>query len=88
MLKLLGGLLAIAGVGYVVNTIGPYFWAATDSRWTSITLLGEILFMIWLLAQGWRIRDADSLQGGRADAGASMEVHSAAHRGEDGYTRA
>ncbi len=56
--RILGIILAITGCGYIFNTLGPYFWASGDAGWTFVTFFGEIVFMIWLLIRGWKIREA------------------------------
>ncbi len=56
--KILGIILAITGCGYILNTLGPYFWPSGDFSWTFMTFFGEIVFMIWLLLRGWKIREA------------------------------
>ena len=50
-------------VGHIIrqatlNTLGPYFWPSGDFGWTFVTFFGEIVFMIWLLVRGWKIREA------------------------------
>jgi hypothetical protein len=52
--KFLGVLLAIAGLGYAIDSIGA---TLSQSSWTSIssfTFLGEFLLAIWLVARGGR----------------------------------
>lgn len=54
--KLLGVLLAIAGLGYVAHTVGAYALPNVDLSFVFATFLGELAFMIWLLVFGWRIK--------------------------------
>lgn len=56
--RILGIILAITGCGYILNTLGPYFWPSGDFGWTFVTFFGEMMFMIWLLIRGWKLREA------------------------------
>jgi hypothetical protein len=55
--KVLGILLAINGLGWVVNSLGPYIVPNADFDWLFTTFFGEVLFMLWLLIRGWKIPD-------------------------------
>lgn len=55
--KVLGVLLAIAGVGWLVDSLSPYLFPNADLRFVMITFLGEIVFMAWLLARGRKIEE-------------------------------
>ncbi len=55
--KWLGAVLVITGSGYTINTLGPYFQPSGNFNWTFFTFFGEILFMIWLLARGWKVQE-------------------------------
>lgn len=55
--RFLGVLLAIAGVGWLVDSSSPYLFPNADLRLLMITFLGEIVFMAWLLARGWKIEE-------------------------------
>jgi hypothetical protein len=35
----------------------PYFYPQAPMGFLNITELGEMVFMVWLLARGWRIRE-------------------------------
>jgi hypothetical protein len=55
-------LLAINGLGWVVNSVGPYIVPnANFFDWLFITFFGEILFMLWLLIRGWKIPDQPAI---------------------------
>jgi hypothetical protein len=53
----IGILLVINGLGYVVNGGKPYLYPSANLDWIFITWFGELVFMLWLLIWGWRIRD-------------------------------
>jgi hypothetical protein len=55
--RILGVLLVIAGLGYVINYLGPYLYPDLDLSFLSVTFLGELVFAVWLLVRGWRIRE-------------------------------
>lgn len=55
--KILGSLLALAGLGYMTNSLAPYLFPKADLGWLPITFVGELLFMLWLLIVGSRLKD-------------------------------
>jgi membrane-bound ClpP family serine protease len=53
--RLLGVLLAIAGLGYAIDSVGIVL---SQSPWTSVasyTFVGEFLFALWLVIRGRHI---------------------------------
>jgi hypothetical protein len=53
--RLLGVLLAIAGLGYVVDTVGTLL---SDDSWVDVSLftfIGEFLLALWLVIRGRRL---------------------------------
>ncbi len=60
--KLLGVLLAIAGCGYVFDTVVRVLVRGSSSDVSAITGMGEFVFALWLVVRGHRIalRDAVS----------------------------
>ncbi len=54
---ILGVLLAVAGVGHLAYTLGPYLYPGADVRFLMFTFLGDLVFMLWLLARGHRIQE-------------------------------
>lgn len=59
--KVLGILLAIAGLGYPVYYLGPYLYPNADLGFIFITFFGELVFMLWLLIRGWKIQEPNIL---------------------------
>jgi hypothetical protein len=54
---ILGVLLVINGLGWVVDSLGPYLLPNANLGFTFFTFFGEIFFMLWLLVRGWRIQE-------------------------------
>jgi Domain of unknown function (DUF4386) len=55
--KFIGILLVIDGLGWEIDSLRPYLYPNAALSWLSITFFGELLFMVWLLIWGWRIKD-------------------------------
>lgn len=49
-----GGVVALAGSSYVILFLAKYFAPGLDLGWMLLLALGELVFMAWLLAVGWR----------------------------------
>jgi Domain of unknown function (DUF4386) len=54
--KVVGALLVIAGLGWIVTELQPYLYPQTDLGWLFFTSLGELVFMLWLLIAGWKLK--------------------------------
>ncbi len=61
--KLLGVLLAIAGFGYLFDTVVRVLVRGATSDVSAITGLGEFVFALWLVIRGRRITVRDSVMG-------------------------
>ncbi len=55
--KIMGWLLVIAGLGYLVGHLKVFFYPNLDTSFSMFTALGELIFMIWLLIRGSRIKE-------------------------------
>lgn len=55
--KIMGWLLVIAGLGYVVGHLKVFFYPNLDTSFSMFTALGELIFMLWLLIRGSRIKE-------------------------------
>jgi hypothetical protein len=53
--KVLGLLLALAGIGYVVDSFGRVLFAGYTFELAVFTFVGEVLLILWLLVYGRRI---------------------------------
>ena len=58
--KLLGVLLAIAGFGYIFDTVVRVLVRGSSSDVSAITGMGEFVFALWLVIRGRRIASSDS----------------------------
>jgi hypothetical protein len=58
--KFAGICLVIAGLGYLVNTLQPFLFPNTDISYITITYFGELVFMLWLLIKGLKIREPNA----------------------------
>jgi len=58
--RLLAALLAIAGAGYVVDSVGAVLYRGSWTYIAPVTVVGEVVFALWLVIRGPRItlRDA------------------------------
>ena len=59
--RILGILLAIAGLGWVIDSLRPYLYPNVDLGFIMITFFGELIFMIWLLVRGWKIQESTAV---------------------------
>jgi hypothetical protein len=41
----------------VIDSLRPYLFPNAHLEFISITFLGELVFMLWLLIRGWRIQE-------------------------------
>ena len=55
--RILGILLAVAGLGWLIFELSPYLYSDTDLKFIMITFVGEPIFMVWLLVRGWKIQE-------------------------------
>lgn len=54
--KLLGILLALVGLGWMATELRPYLYPTANFDWFFTVAFAELLFPLWLLTMGWRIR--------------------------------
>jgi hypothetical protein len=57
--KILGALLIIAGLGYLLSNLKPFLFPDIHLDFAEYTFYGELIFMLWLLIRGWRIKEVD-----------------------------
>ena len=53
---IIGAILMIDGVGWIIDSVSPYLFPNAHLGWISVTFFGELVFMFWLLIQGWKIQ--------------------------------
>ncbi len=54
---IIGVLLVIDGLGWVIDSLQPYLYPNAHLGFLFITFFGELVFMLWLLIRGWKIRE-------------------------------
>ena len=57
---IIGVLLVIDGLGWAIDGLQPYLFPSADIPWLFVTFFGELIFMLWLLIFGWRLREPAS----------------------------
>lgn len=57
--KIIGILLVIDGLGWVIDSLRPYFYPNAPLGFLFVTFFGELIFMLWLLIRGWKIQDPE-----------------------------
>jgi Domain of unknown function (DUF4386) len=55
--RLIGILLVINGAGWVVDSLRPYLYPHARLGFVFIAFFGELVFMLWLLFRGWKLRE-------------------------------
>ena len=55
--RILGILLVIAGSGWVIYCLKPYFYPDANLQFIMVTFFGELIFMLWLVIRGWKIQE-------------------------------
>jgi hypothetical protein len=58
--RIIGILLVIDGLGWVIDSLQPYFYPDAHLGFIFITFFGELIFMLWLLIRGWKIREPEA----------------------------
>jgi hypothetical protein len=58
--RIVGVLLVIDGLGWVTDSLQGYFYPNARLKYLFITFFGELVFMLWLLIRGWKIREPQS----------------------------
>jgi Domain of unknown function (DUF4386) len=59
--KIIGALLVIDGLGWLIDCLQPYLYPNANLDYIFITFFGELIFMLWLLIFGWRIKQPAAL---------------------------
>jgi hypothetical protein len=59
--KWLGVILAINGFGWTISELQPYMWPNANLGFLFVTYFGEVIFLLWLLIMGWRIKEPAAL---------------------------
>jgi hypothetical protein len=56
--KVFGVLIILAGVSWIMISLKPYFFKGYDFSWMMYFGIGELIFGIWLLIKGTRIKES------------------------------
>ena len=57
--RIMGVLLIISGLGYMMTTLKPFLFPNFNLDFAQYTFYGELIFMLWLLIMGWRIKKSN-----------------------------
>jgi len=57
--KILGVLLIVAGLGYLLSNLKPFLSLNINLSFAEYTFYGELIFMLWLIIKGSRIKQSD-----------------------------
>lgn len=55
--RVIGILLVIDGAGWAIDSLRPYLYPNAHLGFIFVTFFGELIFMVWLLARGWKIEE-------------------------------
>lgn len=55
--NMMGLLLIISGVGYLTDAVKPFLFPNFNLGFITITFFGELIFMLWLLIKGSKIKE-------------------------------
>ena len=58
--RLLGFLVAVAGLGYVIDSLGALLAPGSLPEFAVFTFVGEVLLLVWLIARGRKVTPDDS----------------------------
>lgn len=56
--KVMGALIMLAGLSWIVFGLQPYFFKGYDLSWVKIFGIGELVFGVWLLVKGSRMKES------------------------------
>ncbi len=55
--KVMGYLVLLSGIGYMITSLQPYLFANVNTNFATYTFYGELIFMLWLLIRGHKIKE-------------------------------
>jgi Domain of unknown function (DUF4386) len=55
--RAIGILLAINGLGWLINSLSPFLYPNANLGFLFVTFFGELVLMLWLLVRGWKIQE-------------------------------
>lgn len=60
--KVMGVLITLAGIAYILISLQPYFFKQYNLSWMMAFYIGELVFGIWLLVKGSRIKETNVVE--------------------------
>lgn len=57
--KVIGALILLAGPAWMIIGLQPYFFKGYNLSWVMFFAIGELVFGIWLLIKGTRIKETE-----------------------------
>lgn len=54
--KIFGIILIIAGLSWVIDNLSTFLFPEINTQFLFVFTTGELIFMLWLLIKGWRIK--------------------------------
>ena len=57
--KVLGVLMMLAGLSWIMHALQPYFFKEYNLSWMMFFSVGELVFAIWLLVKGSRVKESE-----------------------------
>ncbi|MEP6597746.1 MAG: DUF4386 domain-containing protein [Ginsengibacter sp.] len=57
--NVMGALVILAGASWIIHSLQPYFFKNYDLSWVKFFAIGELVFGIWLLVKGTRIKESE-----------------------------
>lgn len=58
--KVFGFILFIAGLSWVIDNLSTFLFPEINTQFLFVFTMGELIFMLWLLIKGWRIKKVES----------------------------
>ena len=55
--NIMGILLIVSGLGYMLNSLRPFFFRNFNLDFAAYTFFGELVFMVWLLIRGRKTKE-------------------------------
>ena len=59
--KVLGLCLILSGLGYLADSLKPFLFPNFNTGFITITFFGELIFMLWLLIKGSRLKESNQM---------------------------
>ena len=57
---IMGILLIVCGLGYMIDVLRPFLFPDINLKFITLTFFGELIFMLWLLIKGSRLKEGQT----------------------------